>query len=145
MIFTHYGISGPIVLSASSFVKEGEKLKVLINLKPALSEIQLDKRIQSDFLKYANKAFKNSLNDLLPSKLINTIIQLSNIDEDKQVNSITKEERKTLVNLLQNLPLNIKGLRPIEEAIITSGGVDTLEIDASTMKSKIIDNLIFCR
>jgi predicted Rossmann fold flavoprotein len=143
MIFTHYGISGPIVLSASSFVKDGEKLMALINLKPALSEIQLDKRVQSDFLKYANKAFKNSLNDLLPSKLINTIIQLSNIDEDKQVNSVTKDERKTLVNLLQNLPLNIKGLRPIEEAIITSGGVDTLEIDASTMKSKKIDNLSF--
>jgi len=143
MIFTHYGISGPIVLSASSFVKEGEKLKISINLKPALSEVQLDKRIQSDFLKYANKDFKNALNDLLPSKLINTIIQLSNIDEEKKVNSITKEERKTLVNLLQNLPLNIKGLRPIEEAIITSGGVDTLEIDASTMKSKKIDNLYF--
>jgi predicted Rossmann fold flavoprotein len=143
MIFTHYGISGPIVLSGSSFVKEGEKLKALINLKPALTEIELDKRIQSDFLKYANKDFKNSLNDLLPSKLINTIIQLSNINEDKKVNSITKEERKVLVNLLQNLPLSIKGLRPIEEAIITSGGVDTLEIDASTMKSKIIDNLSF--
>jgi len=143
MIFTHYGISGPIVLSASSFVKEGENLKALINLKPALSEIELDKRIRSDFLKYANKDFKNSLNDLLPSKLINTIIQLANIDEDKKVNSITKEERKILVNLLQNLPLSIKGLRPIEEAIITSGGVDTLDIDASTMKSKIIDNLYF--
>ena len=143
MIFTHYGISGPIVLSASSFVKEGQKLKALINLKPALSEIELDKRIQSDFLKYANKDFKNSLNDLLPSKLINTVIKLSNIDENKKVNSITKEERKYLVNLLQNLPLHIKGLRPIEEAIITSGGVDTLEIDASTMKSKIIDNLYF--
>jgi len=143
MIFTHYGISGPIVLSGSSFVKEGEKLKALINLKPALSESELDKRIQSDFLKYANKDFKNSLNDLLPSKLISTIIKLSNIDENKKVNSITKEERKTLVNLLQNLPLSIKGLRPIEEAIITSGGVDTLEIDASTMKSKIIDNLYF--
>jgi len=143
MIFTHYGISGPIVLSASSFVKEGEKLKISINLKPALSEVQLDKRLQSDFLKYANKDFKNALNDLLPSKLINTIIQLSNIDEEKKVNSITKEERKTLVNLLQNLSLNVKGLRPIEEAIITSGGVDTLEIDASTMKSKKINNLYF--
>ncbi|MBU3174815.1 NAD(P)/FAD-dependent oxidoreductase [Clostridium estertheticum] len=143
MIFTHYGISGPIVLSGSCYVKEGEKLKAFINLKPALSEIQLDKRIQSDFLKYANKDFKNSLTDLLPSKLINTIIQLSNIDEDKKVNSVTKEERKILVNLLQNLPLNIKRLRPIDEAIITSGGVDTLQIDASTMKSKLIDNLYF--
>jgi predicted Rossmann fold flavoprotein len=143
MLFTHYGISGPIVLSASSFVKTGEKFKAFINLKPALSEIQLDKRVQSDFLKYANKAFKNSLNDLLPSKLINTIIQLSNIDENKQVNSITKEERKAVVSLLQNLPLTIKGLRPIDEAIITSGGVDTLQIDASSMKSKVIDNLYF--
>ena len=143
MLFTHYGISGPIVLSGSSFVKDTEKLRVLINLKPALSEIELDKRVQSDFLKFANKAYKNSLSDLLPSKLINTIIQLSNIDENKKVNSITKEERKILVNLLQNLPLHIKGLRPIEEAIITSGGVDTIEIDASTMKSKIIDNLYF--
>ena len=143
MLFTHYGISGPIVLSGSCFVSEGKKLKAFINLKPALSEIQLDKRVQSDFLKYANKDFKNSLNDLLPSKLINTIIQLSNIDENKKVNSITKEERKIVVNLLQNLPLHIKGLRPIEEAIITSGGIDTLEIDASTMRSKLIDNLYF--
>ncbi|MBU3153761.1 NAD(P)/FAD-dependent oxidoreductase [Clostridium estertheticum] len=143
MIFTHYGISGPIVLSGSCYVKEGEKLKAFINLKPALSEIQLDKRIQSDFLKYANKDFKNSLTDLLPSKLINTIIQLSNIDENKKVNSVTKEERRILVNLLQNLPLTIKRLRPIDEAIITSGGVDTLQIDASTMKSKLIDNLYF--
>lgn len=143
MIFTHYGISGPIVLSSSSFVKEEKNLKALINLKPALSELELDKRVRNDFLKYANKDFKNSLNDLLPSKLINTIIHLSNIDENKKVNSITKEERKTVVKLLQNLPLSIKGLRPIEEAIITSGGIDTLDIDASTMKSKIIDNLYF--
>ena len=143
MIFTHYGISGPIVLSGSCYVKEGEKLKAFINLKPALSEIQLDKRIQSDFLKYANKDFKNSLTDLLPSKLINTIIQLSNIDENKKVNSVTKEERKNLVNLLQKLPLTIKRLRPIDEAIITSGGVDTLQIDSSTMKSKVVDNLYF--
>ena len=143
MLFTHYGISGPIVLSGSCFVSEEKKLKAYINLKPALSEIQLDKRIQSDFLKYANKDFKNSLNDLLPSKMINTIIQLSNIDENKKVNSITKEERKIVVNLLQNLPLHIKGLRPIEEAIITSGGIDTLEIDASTMRSKLIENLYF--
>ena len=143
MLFTHYGVSGPIVLSASSFIKQGEKFKAVINLKPALSEIELDKRVQNDFLKYANKDFKNSLDDLLPRKLISTIIKLSNIDENKKVNSITKVERKILVNLLQNLSLNVKGLRPIEEAIITSGGVDTLEIDASTMKSKIIDNLYF--
>lgn len=143
MIFTHFGISGPIVLSASRVVNNRKNLKAVINLKPALTKEELDKRIQKDFIKYANKDFKNSLNDLLPQKLINTIIKLSNIDENKKVNSITKEERKTLVDLLQNLKFEIKGLRPIAEAIITSGGINTKEIDPSTMKSKIVDNLYF--
>lgn len=143
MIFTHFGISGPIVLSASRVVNNRKNLKAVINLKPALTKEELDKRIQKDFIKYANKDFKNSLNDLLPQKLINTIIKLSNIDENKKVNSITKEERKTLVDLLQNLKFGIKGLRPIAEAIITSGGINTKEIDPSTMKSKIVDNLYF--
>lgn len=143
MIFTHFGISGPIVLSASRVVNNRKNLKAVINLKPALTKEELDKRIQKDFIKYANKDFKNSLNDLLPQKLINTIIKLSNIDENKKVNSITKEERKVLVDLLQNLKFEIKGLRPIAEAIITSGGINTKEIDPSTMKSKIVDNLYF--
>lgn len=143
MIFTHFGISGPIVLSASRVVNNRKNLKALINLKPALTKEELDKRIQKDFIKYANKDFKNSLNDLLPQKLINAIIKLSNIDENKKVNSITKEERKALVDLLQNLKFEIKGLRPIAEAIITSGGINTKEIDPSTMKSKIVDNLYF--
>ncbi|KOA20911.1 ferredoxin--NADP reductase [Clostridium homopropionicum DSM 5847] len=143
MLFTHFGISGPIVLSASRVVNNRKNLKAVINLKPALTKEELDKRIQKDFIKYSNKDFKNSLNDLLPQKLINTIIKLSNIDENKKVNSITKEERKALVDLLQNFKLEIKGLRPIAEAIITSGGINTKEIDPSTMKSKIVDNLYF--
>jgi len=143
MIFTHFGISGPIVLSASRVVNNRRNLTAVINLKPALTKEELDKRIQKDFIKYSNKDFKNSLNDLLPQKLINTIIVLSNIDENKKVNSITKEERRTLVDLLQNFKLEIKGLRPIAEAIITSGGINTKEIDPSTMKSKIVDNLYF--
>lgn len=143
MLFTHFGISGPIVLSSSRVVNESKGLKAIINLKPALTEDELDKRIQKDFTKYCNKNFKNSLNDLLPNKLIDIIIKLSNIDESKKVNSITKVERKTLVNLLQNFELNIKGLRPIEEAIVTSGGINVREIDPSSMKSKLINNLYF--
>lgn len=143
MLFTHFGISGPIVLSGSGTINKRSNLKAVINLKPALSEEELDKRIQKDFDKYNNKDFKNSLNDLLPQKLIEKIVQLSGIDENKKVNSITREERKTLVHLLQNFELSIKGLRPIAEAIITSGGISVKEIDPSSMKSKIIDNLYF--
>lgn len=143
MLFTHFGISGPIVLSGSRVVNNNENLKAVINLKPALRFEELDKRIQNDFIKYSNKDFKNSLDDLLPKKLIPVIIKLSGISEDKKVNSITREGRRKIAELLQNFSLNIKGLRPIEEAIVTSGGVDTKEIDPSTMKSKIIDNLYF--
>ncbi|NFA62121.1 NAD(P)/FAD-dependent oxidoreductase [Clostridium sporogenes] len=142
MLFTHFGISGPIVLTASSVINK-DNLKAFINLKPALSFNDLDERIQKDFKKYCNKDFSNSLNDLLPKKLIDIIIKLSEIDQNKKVNSITKEERKNLVHLLQNLPLTIKGKRSIKEAIVTSGGVDVLNIDPSTMKSKIINNLYF--
>lgn len=143
MLFTHFGISGPIVLSASKVVNRKNNLKAVINLKPALTKEDLDKRIQKDFLKYANKDFKNSLSDLLPKKLIDVVVRLSGIDENKKVNSITKEERKNLVHLLQNFQLTIKGLRPIAEAIITSGGVTVKEIDPSTMRSKLVDNLYF--
>lgn len=143
MLFTHFGISGPIVLSGSGTINKRSNLKAVINLKPALSEEELDKRIQKDFNKYSNKDFKNSLKDLLPQKLIEKIVQLSGIDENKKVNSITREERKILVHLLQNFELSIKGLRPIAEAIVTSGGVNVKEIDPSNMKSKIIDNLYF--
>lgn len=143
MLFTHFGISGPLVLSGSRFIKEGKKYTVSINLKPALEEKELDKRLQRDFQKYQNKDFKNSLDDLLPKKLIPIILKLSGIDEEKKVHSITKEERKNLVNLLRDLRMEVKGLRPIAEAIVTAGGVDTKEIDPSTMKSKNIENLSF--
>lgn len=143
MLFTHFGISGPIVLSGSRVVTEGKTLKAVINLKPALSEEELDKRIQKDFAKYINKDFKNSLDDLLPKKLIDAIIRFSEIDPDKKVNLITREERKKLVHLLQNFTLEIKGLRPIAEAIVTAGGVSVKEIDPSTMQSKLISNLYF--
>lgn len=144
MLFTHYGVTGPIVLSGSRVVNFNNNLKGIINLKPALDEGELDKRIQNDFIKYTNKDLKNALNDLLPHKLIPVIISLSKIDPEKKVNVITKEERKNLVHLLQNLEFNIKGLRPIAEAIITAGGINVKEIDPSTMKSKFINNLYFC-
>lgn len=143
MIFTHFGISGPIVLSASCVVNKENNLKAAIDLKPALNADELDKRIQKDFIKYSNKDFKNALNELLPRKLIDTIIQLSNIDENKKVNSITKDERKALVNVIKNLEMTITKLRPIDEAIVTSGGINVKEIDPSTMQSKIINNLYF--
>lgn len=143
MMFTNYGMSGPLVLSGSRYVKNDGNYEVSLDLKPALNESELDKRLQKDFLKYQNKEFKNSLDDLLPQKMIPLIIKLSNIPKNKKVNVITKEERKNLVYLLKNLKAKIKGLRPIEEAIVTAGGVNTLEIDPSTMKSKIISNLSF--
>lgn len=143
MQFTHFGISGPLCLSASSLIKPGEKYKIVINLKPALSEKELDLRIQKDFLKYNNKDFKNALNDLFPQKLIPIMINLSKIPENQKVNSITKEQRRYFVNLISNLTMNVKGLRSVEEAIVTSGGIDTKEIDPSTMQSKLISNLSF--
>ncbi|WP_338627480.1 NAD(P)/FAD-dependent oxidoreductase [Clostridium baratii] len=143
MIFTHFGISGPLVLSGSRFIKNNNDYIVSIDLKPALDVKELDLRIQKDFKKYINKDFKNSLDDLLPKKLIPIIIKRSMIKEDKKVNEITKEERKRLTSLIKEFTLSVKGLRPIEEAIVTAGGVDTKEIDPSTMKSKIINNLSF--
>lgn len=143
MLFTHFGISGPLCLSASSLIKSEGKYKIVINLKPALSEKELDLRIQKDFLKYNNKDFKNALNDLFPQKLIPIMINLSKIPESQKVNSITKEQRRYFVNLISNLTMNVRGLRTIDEAIVTSGGIDTKEIDPSTMKSKLISNLSF--
>lgn len=143
MIFTHYGISGPIVLTSSRYVNSKESYKIKIDLKPSLDLNTLDSRIQKDFIKYINKDFKNALIDLLPSKLIDVMIMLSGIPPEKKVNTITRDERKTLVSLLKNLEVNVKGLRSIDEAIVTAGGIDTKEIDSSTMKSKIIDNLYF--
>lgn len=143
MLFTHFGISGPIVLTSSRVVGNNRNLRAVVNLKPALSFEELDKRLQREFLNQPNKNFKNSLDGLLPKKLIGIILELCNIELDKKCNSITKEERQSLVRLLQNFTVHIKGLRPIEEAIVTSGGVDVKEIDPSTMNSKIMPNLYF--
>lgn len=144
MVFTHYGVSGPIILSLSAYMKPPYSRYLLsLNLKPALSYEQLDLRIQRDFKKYSRKQFKNSLQDLLPKKMIPVIIKLSKINEDKFVHQITKDERQNLTHLLQNLNLSVETLCPIDTAIVTAGGVDTKEINPSTMESKLIKNLYF--
>ena len=143
MKFTSYGISGPIVLSGSRYIDYKDTYSISIDLKPSLDDKELDLRVQKYFKKYINKDFRNSLDDLLPQKMIPLIIKLSKIDDYKKVNEITKLERKNLVSVIKGIKGKVKGLRPLEEAIVTSGGVSTLEIDPSTMKSKIINNLSF--
>ena len=152
MIFTHFGVSGPTILSGSAHLARYSKIEkkmkeqnitLSIDLKPALSEEKLNARILRDFEEYKNKKFKNSLDKLLPQKMIETIIEKSNIDADKKVNEITKTERKQLVSTLKNLEISIKGFRPIEEAIITRGGISTKEINPKTMESKLIKGLFF--
>jgi len=152
MLFTHFGISGPTILSGSAHLVrypnieellESRKIKLYIDLKPALTEEQLDDRILRDFKEAKNKQFKNSLDNLLPQKMIDYIIEKSQIPEDKKVNEITKEERKRLLNLLKKLEFTIKGFRPVEEAIITSGGISIKEINPKTMESKLIKGLYF--
>lgn len=145
MLFTHFGISGPIVLSASAHLRKikTEKYKIKIDLKPALTTEQLDKRVQRDFEKYTRKHLINSLDELLPKALIPVIIEMSGIDSHKEVNQITKEERLKIVEILKGLTLTVKGFRPIEEAIITSGGIKVSEINPSTMESKLVNRLFF--
>ena len=152
ILFTHFGVSGPTVLSSSSHLLryknidellKNDKIVLKIDLKPALSEKKLDDRILRDFSEEKNKEYKNCLNKLLPKKMIETIIQVSNIRSDKKVNEITKEERKNLVSILKGFEIYIKGFRPIEEAIITSGGIKINEINPKTMESKIIKGLYF--
>lgn len=145
MLFTHYGISGPMVLSASGHVKNIEKCgyKVVLDLKPALDEKTLDQRIQKDFEKYSRKNFSNSLDELLPKKMIPVIIELSKIPADKSVNQISKAERIKLGGIMKNLTITPISLRGFEEAIVTAGGVDVKEIDPSTMESKLVKGLFF--
>lgn len=145
MIFTHFGVSGPIILSASCHLEDisPSKYSIKIDLKPALDEVELDRRLVKDFEKYSNKNFINSLSDLLPKKLIPVIIDLSGIDPDLKCHQITKKMRSNLVHLLKNLSLDVLSFRPIEEAIITSGGIRTKEINPKTMESKLIKNLFF--
>ena len=152
MIFTHYGVSGPMILSGSSHLVRYKDLEELlknkqlilhIDLKPALSIEKLNERILRDFDEFKNKRFKNSLDKLLPKKMIEPIIELSNINPEKQVNEITKNERECIISLLKDLKFTIKDFRPIEEAIITSGGINIKEVNPKTMESKIIKNLYF--
>lgn len=152
MLFTHFGVSGPIILSSSAHLiryknvdelLKNKKIKLYIDLKPALTEEQLDLRIRRDFEEFKNKEFQNALGKLLPKKMIHYIIEKSNINPNKKVNEITKEERHHLVSLLKGLELTIKCTRPVEEAIITSGGVNIKEINPSTMESKIVKDLYF--
>ena len=152
MLFTHFGVSGPIILSASAHLVryqqiqeklQNQGINLVIDLKPALSEEKLDERVQRDFREMKNKQFKNSLDKLLPQKMIPVIIQKSEIRPNKPVNEITKEERKRLVKLLKNFTIKIKNFRPIEEAIITSGGINIKEINPKTMQSKKVKGLYF--
>lgn len=152
MIFTHFGISGPIILSSSSILLryknienllKNKNVKAYIDLKPALTEEQLDLRIRRDFEEIKNKQYKNSLDKLLPQKIISTIIEKTKIDENKKVNEITKEERTRIVKVLKNFEITIKQFRPVEEAIITAGGVCVKQINPKTMESKIVNGLYF--
>lgn len=144
MLFTHFGVSGPMILSASSHIHNGDhSYRILLDLKPALDKKTLDKRIQRDFAENNNKDFINSLSKLLPGKLVPVIVSLSGILPGTKVNMITKEQRLHLVDVIKCMELNVVGLRPIEEAIITSGGINVKEINPKTMQSKIVDNLYF--
>lgn len=146
MLFTHYGVSGPLMLSASSYIgkrlKEKE-LKLVIDLKPALSAEQLDQRVLRDFEENINKQFKNAITKLFPSKLIPVMLELSGIDPDKKVNLISKEERHQFVALMKNFTMTITKLRDFNEAIITKGGVKVKEINPSTMESKMTEGIYF--
>ena len=152
MLFTHFGVSGPVILSASAVLvryknitklMQENKVKLVIDLKPALDNQKLDHRILRDFEELKNKEFKNSLEKLLPRKMINTFIKLTGIDPEKRVNVITKEERKTIVNTLKNFEITLNGFGSIDEAIITKGGISLKEINPKTMESKIIKGLYF--
>jgi len=146
MLFTHFGVSGPLVLSASSLVNRHtlKDVSLTLDLKPALDEQTLDKRLLRDFEKYKNKQISNALTELLPQKLISVVLSACKIPEKKNVNVLTKEERLTLVRVLKAFPMKIKSLRGFEEAIVTSGGVELSEINPKTMESKKVPGLRFC-
>ena len=146
MLFTHFGVSGPMILSASASIKQSlikQPLDMYIDLKPALTQEALDKRILREFEEAKNKQFKNSINKLLPAKMIPVIIELSGIDPDKKVNEISKEERNRLLMLFKKLPVTLNGPRGYNEAIITKGGIKVKEINPSTMESKLVNGLYF--
>lgn len=157
LLFTHFGVSGPLILSASAHLgdetvinaggaqslMDAGKIKISLDLKPALDEACLDARILRDFSENVNRDFRNSLSALLPSKIIMPIVKRSGIPGDTKINAVTAEQRKDLVKLLKDLRLTVTGTRPIEEAVVTSGGVDVREVDPATMQSKLVKNLFF--
>lgn len=145
MLFTHFGVSGPLVLSASSHIRDMQpnRYRLIIDLKPALSPEQLDARIQRDFAENLNRDFQNGIRKLLPAKLIPAAVKLSGIAPERKINGITKEERRKFGELIKAFPVRISGFRPIDEAIITSGGVSTKEINPKTMESKLVSGLFF--
>ncbi len=143
MMFTHFGVTGPVILSASSYLKTEYPYKMLIDLKPALDEKTLDKRLLRDFSENPNRELKNGFSALLPSKLIEPFIKMTGIPPETRLNSLTKEQRARVLSLMKALPVNIVGTRPIDEAIVTGGGVDCREIDPKTMQSKLVSGLYF--
>ena len=143
LLFTHFGLSGPLVLTASTLIREGESFSLSIDCKPALTPQQLDARLLRDFSEFSNRDFSNALDKLLPKKLIPIVVELSGIPPAAKVHSLTKEQRKRLVELVKGIPLTVQGLRPVEEAIVTAGGISTKEVDSRTMQSKIVKGLYF--
>ena len=145
MLFTHFGVSGPLVLSASAHMRRmgSAEYKLLLDLKPGLDEKKLDARVLRDFSKYANREYKNALGDLLGRSMIPVVLRLSGIPEDKAVREITKEERRRLVTLIKAFPVSVSGFRPIDEAIVTAGGVSTKELNPRSMESKLVRGLYF--
>lgn len=152
MLFTHFGVSGPTILSSSAHLLRYKnieekfrenKIALKIDLKPALDETKLDNRIKRDFEKYKNKDLQNGIQDLLPSKMILPVLELAKLDGEKKINSVTKEERLELLKTLKGFEIEIKGFRPIEEAIVTAGGISIKEINPKTMESKIVEGLYF--
>lgn len=147
MLFTHFGVSGPIILSlsnnASQALADGKEVELYIDLKPALSNEKLDARIQRDFVQYSRKQLVNGMKDLLPQRLIPVVCDMAYLDEEKFVNQISREERQRLLQTLKHFCVPITGTRPIAEAIVTSGGVDVKEINPKTMESKLVEGLYF--
>lgn len=147
MLFTHFGVSGPIILSMSRKIalclEDKQDVMLTLDLKPALSEEQLDRRIQRDFEKYLRKQMKNALNDLLPQKLIPVVIDLAYLDEEKPIHQVTKEERQRLVHTIKHMEMTVSKTRPMAEAIVTAGGVSTKEVNPKTMESRIVNGLYF--
>lgn len=143
LLFTHFGLSGPMILSASAHMKEGERYTVSLDLKPALDEQTLDARFLRDFEKYANRSMENALADLYPSSMILVMLRRSGIAPELKANSLTKGQRRTLLELTKNFTIPIEGKRPVEEAIVTRGGVDVRQVDPKTMQSKLVEGLYF--